>query len=112
MRGTSPVVAGKGTSGNSFIEMIGGKNIFKSVNGWKAVTLESIIHENPDFIIMPQKEMHANSNTNEILENPFFANTNAVKNGNFIFVDGMAVLGFGPRTITSALEIAKQIRLK
>tara|TARA_B100001093_G_scaffold519883_1_gene611159 strand:+ start:73603 stop:74469 length:867 start_codon:yes stop_codon:yes gene_type:complete len=112
MKGTSPVVAGKGTSGNAFIKMIGAENIFNSVEGWKPVTLESIIKEDPDFIIIPNREMHANSNTEELIENPFFSNTTAGKNGSFILVDGMAILGFGPRTISSALEIAIEINKK
>ena len=112
MKGTSPVIAGQGTSGDAFIKMIGGENIFSSVEGWKAVTLESIIKEDPHFIIIPNREMHANSNTKELIKNPFFINTTAGKNGNFIFADGMAILGFGPRTISSALEIATEINKK
>ena len=112
MKGSSPVIAGQGTSGDAFIKMIGGENIFSSVEGWKAVTLESIIKEDPHFIIIPNREMHANSNTEELTNNPFFINTTAGKNGNFIFADGMAILGFGPRTISSALEIATEINKK
>ena len=112
MKGTSPVIAGQGTSGDAFIKMIGGENIFSSVEGWKAVTLESIIKEDPHFIIIPNREMHANSNTEELTNNPFFINTTAGKNGNFIFADGMAILGFGPRTISRALEIATEINKK
>ena len=112
MKGTSPVIAGQGTSGDAFIKMIGGENIFNSVEGWKAVTLESIIKEDPHFIIIPNREMHANSNTEELIKNPFFINTTAGKKGNFIFAEGMAILGFGPRTISSALEIATEINKK
>tara|TARA_B100000945_G_C20379077_1_gene596237 strand:- start:77 stop:967 length:891 start_codon:yes stop_codon:yes gene_type:complete len=109
MNGSSPIVAGANTSGDSFIKMIGGKNIYESIEGWQTVSEESIINYNPDFIILPQKELHKNSNVNNIISNPIFSNTIAGKENNFILDDGMAILGFGPRTINSALKAAKII---
>ncbi len=109
MKGTSPIIAGNNTSGNSFIKMIGAKNIYESVEGWQAVSEESIINYNPDFIIIPQKDLHKNSNISSIKNNKIFAKTNAGKNNGFISDDGMAILGFGPRTIFSALKAAKII---
>tara|TARA_Y100000739_G_C20605234_1_gene465243 strand:- start:1982 stop:2848 length:867 start_codon:yes stop_codon:yes gene_type:complete len=109
MNGSSPIVAGKGTSGDSFIKMVGGKNIFDSFEGWKPVSAESIIKENPDYILLPKKDLHKNSKVNSIAQDPIFSNTTAGKNNNFIFEEGMAMLGFGPRTIFSALNIALQI---
>lgn len=104
MQGTSPVIAGNNTSGHSYIEMIGAKNVYESVNGWKTVTAESIIKMNPDYIILPNKEMHKNSDVKAITENKIFSKTNAGKNKAFIIDDGMAILGFGPRTIDSVLK--------
>ena len=109
MQGTSPMVAGAGTSGDSFIRMIGGENIFNSFDGWKSVTAESVINLNPDFIIIPEKELHQKSKVEEIVNNPIFLNTNAGKNKNFLFEDGMAILGFGPRTIYAAFDLSEKI---
>jgi len=109
MKGSSPIVAGKNTSGDSFIKMVGAKNIYDSIDGWQTVSEESIINYNPDFIILPERELHKNSNVNSIRTNSIFANTEAGKRDNFISDDGMAILGFGPRTIFSALRTAKII---
>jgi len=109
MQGTSPMVAGSGTSGDSFIKMIGGDNIFSSFNGWKNVTAESILKLNPDYIIIPEKDLHKQSKVTEIVNNPIFSNTNAGKNNNFLFEDGMAILGFGPRTIYAAFDLSEKI---
>ena len=35
MQGTSPVVAGRNTSGGDFLRMIGSENTMSSVEGWK-----------------------------------------------------------------------------
>ena len=109
MKGSSAIVAGNNTSGNSFIKMIGAKNIYSAIEGWQTVSEESIIEYNPDFIIIPEQDLHKNSNINIIKTNPIFANTKAGKNNNFISDDGMAILGFGPRTIFSAIKAAKII---
>ena len=109
MQGTSPIVAGTETSGHGFIEMIGAKNIFDSFKGWKAVTAEAIIEMNPDYILIPSRDMHKNSKVATITEHPIFAKTTAGQNKNFIIDDGMAMLGFGTRTIFSAYEAAKAI---
>ena len=112
MKGSSPIVAGTNTTGNSYIEMIGAKNAFDSFEGWQVVSAESILKENPDFIILPKRDLHKNSNISKIIDDPIFANITAGKNKNFIFDDGMSILGFGPRTIKSALKSAKQITEK
>ena len=109
MDGTSPVVAGSETTGDSFIKMIGAKNIYSEIKGWQAVSEESILKYNPDFIILPQRDLHKNSNVSSVITNPIISKTNAHKNNNLIIDDGMAVLGFGPRTIFSALKAAKKI---
>ena len=109
MQGTSPIVAGAGTSGDSYIKMIGAVNVFDSFEGWKPVSDESIIKSDPEFFIIPSRDMHKNSDVNRITTNPIFRNTKAGSKNNFIFEDSMAMLGFGPRTISSALRVAKVI---
>ena len=109
MKGSSPIVAGLNTSGHGYIEMLGAKNAFDSFEGWQVVSPESILKENPDFIILPQRDLHKNSDVSKIIDDSVFANINAGKQNNFIFDDGMAILGFSPRTIKSALKSAKKI---
>lgn len=112
MKGTSPVVAGSGTSGDSFIKMLGVTNIYESLEGWKSVTPESILSLNPDFIILPSRDLHKGSNIEEIRQNTMFKKTNAGKNNGFIIDDGMSILGYGPRTIKSVLNTLEIISLK
>ena len=109
MKGSSPIVAGRNTSGHGYIEMLGAKNAFDSFEGWQVVSPESILKENPDFIILPQRDLHKNSDVSKIIDDPIFSNINAGIQNNFIFDDGMAILGFSPRTIKSALKSANKI---
>ena len=107
--GNSTVVAGANTSGDSFIKMLGATNIFESINGWKAVTAETILLKNPDYIIIPEKDLHKQSNVNTISENMILKETNAGKNNGYIIKDGMAILGYGPRTIFTLMDVLSTI---
>jgi len=89
---------------NSFIDLIGGENIFNTFEGWKPVSAEAILELNPDYIIVPQRNVHKGIDVTKIADNELFKNTKAGKNKNFIFDDAMAITGFGPRTINSALN--------
>ncbi len=109
MQGTSPIVAGLGTSGDGFIKMTGAINVFESFEGWKPVSEEAIIESDPDYFIIPSRDMHKNSDVKSLTSNPIFKNTRAGYEENFIFEDSMSMLGFGPRTIVTALKIAKEM---
>ena len=109
MRGSSPVVAGKNTSGQGFIEMIGHENSMKNLNGWKPVSSEEIIKKNPDYIIITKRAFKNFSSLDQFLSIPGISSTIAAKKKNIIVKDGMSMLGFGPRTINVALDIDKKI---
>ena len=109
MQSSSIIVAGANTSGSGFIELIGGENIFESFEGWKPVNAEAILELNPDYIIVPQRNVHKGLDVTTIADSELFKNTNAGKNKNFIFDDAMAITGFGPRTINSALNATEFI---
>ncbi len=109
MQSSSIIVAGSNTSGSGFIDLIGGENIFNSFEGWKPVNAEAILELNPDYIIVPQRNVHKGIDVTKIADSELFKNTNAGKNKNFIFDDAMAITGFGPRTINSALNATEFI---
>ena len=109
MRGSSPVVAGKNTSGQGFIDMTGHENSMSDLNGWKPVSSEEIIKKNPDYIIITKRAFKNFSSLDQFLSIPGISSTIAAKKKNIIVKDGMSMLGFGPRTINVALEIDKKI---
>lgn len=106
MQSNRIIVAGAGTTGDGYIKLTGSKNIFDTLEGWKSVSQESIVKENPDYIIMSQRDLHNTESLRNVKENLIFKNIKAGQEGNFIFDDAMAMLGFGPRTIKSALRSA------
>ena len=102
----TPVVSGRKTSADGFINMTGASNAFKDFEGWKPVGTESIINAAPDFILISNRGAHSYSDLDKISEHPSIKYTPAALNGNIIALDGMEMLGFGPRTISSALKLS------
>ena len=101
--GSSPIVAGKDTSGNSFIEILNLKNIANDFSGWKAVGIEHITKMNPDVILITKRGSRGYDNPQKLANSQIFKYTNAAKKNIFI-LDGLAMLGFSPRTLTLAID--------
>ncbi len=102
--GSSPIVAGKDTSGNSFIEILNLTNIANNFSGWKAVGIEHITKMNPDVILITKRGSRGYDNPQKLANSQMFKYTNAAKKKKFFILDGLAMLGFGPRTLTLAID--------
>jgi len=109
MQGTSPVVAGRNTSGGDFLKMIGSKNTMSSFEGWKPAGKESILLSNPNFILITKRAIKNYGSLNSFLKESGIEMTEAARTQNVFSLDGMSFLGFGPRTINSGLEISNKI---
>ena len=109
MQGTSPIVCGTGESGDAFLKLIGAKNAFASFEGWKPASAESIISNDPDYIIVTSRLLKRFSSIKELKKYPSLSQTTAAQSDNIIAKDGMAMMGFGPRTLDCALEVSRSI---
>lgn len=111
MRGTSPFVAGAGTSGDGFIKMLGGVNAMARANGWKPVGIESIIGNEPDVIIVTERAFKPFGNISKFLSQTGLSASRAGKIGAVLVEDGMSLLGFGPRTLIVAQNILNKVHI-
>ena len=107
MKGTSPVVAGLNTSGHGFLKSLGLINVMKDIEGWKPVGKEEIILSNPDHIIITERAYKGFSSRKKFFNETGINLTDAGRNNKLIIEDGMALLGFGPRTLDTALKISE-----
>lgn len=102
----SPMVAGQSTSAEQMIEMAGGVNAVTGIEGFKPITPEAVAAANPDVILMMSRREHSVS-ADQLFSQPGFKLTNAAKQQRLVTMDGMYLLGFGPR-IGDALEELSQ----
>ena len=103
-------VGGAGSSAESIIEMAGGINAAKSIEGYKPMTREAVLAAQPDVVLMMQRGADQHGGTDKVLERPEFALTPAGKNKRAIIMDGMLLLGFGPRTPQAIAELGEALR--
>ncbi len=101
-------VGGAHSSADAIITMAGGINVAKEINGYKSITNEAIITENPDVIIMMNR--HGTDDVYlSVLTHPSIKLTNAGRNQALIKMDGLLMLGFGPRTGEAITQLSNLI---
>lgn len=99
------MVAGKTTAANEIIKLAGGVNAIDGFDGYKPVNDEAIVAAKPDVILTMQRgkdQIEAPA----VFANPSFALTPAAAKKSFIAMDGLYLLGFGPRTAAAARDLA------
>ena len=104
-----PLGAGYGTSGHGLIEMAGAENVFAGIEGWKPISMEAMIKADPQFIIVPNRGVDSAGGVTSLLEHPALRLTTAAREKQLIAMDGMSMLGFGPRTLATAVDLAGRL---
>ena len=90
--------SGTNTAANGIINMAGGQNAITSFEGYKQVTAEAIAAAAPDVILMMDREGDHSSTSDELFTLPSLITTPAAENGALVRMNGLLLLGFGPRT--------------
>lgn len=99
------MVAGQKTAANEIIKLAGGVNAVEGFDGYKPVNDEAIVAAKPDVILSMQRgrdQLEAAT----VFANPSFALTPAAAKKSFVAMDGLYLLGFGPRTAAAARDLA------
>ena len=99
------MVAGQKTAANEIIRMAGGINAVDGFDGYKPVNDEAIVAAKPDVILSMQRGKDS-LDAQTVFSNPSFALTPAAAKKSFVAMDGLYLLGFGPRTAAAARDLA------
>lgn len=92
----SPLVSGDTTMADAIIKLSGGVNAAQGFSGYKPMSVEAIISAAPEVILMMSRGGN-HSATSDILDQPGFKLTPAAVEKRLVVMDGMLMLGFGPR---------------
>ena len=104
MQSGSPVVSGADTQAAEIIYLAGGVNAAQGFSGYKPMPVEAIIAAQPDIILMMDRGGD-HGVTIEQLNSAGFSLTPAGKNQRIVTMDGMKLLGFGPRIADAIREL-------
>ena len=107
VRDGTPIGAGAGTSAHGLLEMAGAVNALMDFHGWKPVSVEALANAQADYVVMPQRGAADIGGVAQALRHPAVAPLVAGRADRLIVMDGMELLGFGPRTLGAALRLAK-----
>lgn len=105
----SPKAAGRDTAAASAIALAGGANAADDFSGYKAVSPEALAALAPELILLMQEREQEVGGVDGVLKLPGIALTPAGKARRIRFIDGQALLGFGPRNAEHELALQREL---
>ena len=99
------MASGRDTAADGIISLAGGVNAITSFEGNKPVTPEAISAAAPDVILMMDRSGGHAMADEELFALPALVPTPAAQNKDVVRMNGLYLLGFGPRTAQAALEL-------
>lgn len=99
------MAAGQKTAANEIIALAGGVNAIDGYDGYKIINDEAIIAAKPDVVLSIQRGKDS-VDAEAVYVHPAFALTPVAANKTFISMEGLYLLGFGPRTAAAARDLS------
>lgn len=95
------MAGGRNTAADGIIRMAGGVNAITSFDGYKPMTDEAVSIAAPDVILMMDRGGDHGTTTASLLAMPALMPTPAAQNEKIVRMNGLHLLGFGPRTASA-----------
>lgn len=108
LRGGRVMAGGEGTSADTVLKMAGLTNAASGFQGYKPMNDEALLAAKPDAILLMTTKNHSVSDA-EFSAIPALAATPAVQNKQIVRLDGLYLLGFGPRTADAVNTLHKAV---
>jgi iron complex transport system substrate-binding protein len=99
------MAAGQKTAANEIIAMAGAVNAIDGYDGYKIINDEAIVAAKPDVVLSIQRGKDS-VDAEAVYVHPAFALTPVAVNKTFISMEGLYLLGFGPRTAAAARDLS------
>lgn len=103
------LASGTDTAADGIIKLSGALNAITAFSGYKSLTDEAIIEAKPDVILIMDREGPLSMSNEDLLKQPAISLTPAASHKAVIRMDGLHLLGFGPRTASAIRELNASI---
>lgn len=103
------LVGGRNSTADAIITLAGGINAAEAIEGYKPMTDEAIAAAAPDIVLRMSNGGGAPITADELFAMPSFAQTPAAASKRLVQMDGLYLLGFGPRTPMAARDLMAAI---
>ena len=102
------MVAGRHTAANEIINLSGAVNAIDGYDGYKMINDEAIVAARPDVVLSIQRSRDT-LEAAAVYAHPTFVMTPVPANKTFISMEGLYLLGFGPRTAAAARDLSAKL---
>lgn len=102
------MIAGKNTAADGIIRLAGAVNAVSDFEGYKVVSDEALIAAQPDSVLAMERS-NFRLTADEAFSHAAFSVSPAARNKSFVSMDGLYLLGFGPRTAKAARDLAHSL---
>nr|CAD6409165.1 hemin ABC transporter substrate-binding protein [Rhizobium sp. Q54] len=102
------MAGGADTEAAAIIEMAGGINAASGISGYKPLSDEAVLAAKPDVILAMRRGNHE-LKPEDVFVLPSLQTSPAAQNKALVSLDGLLLLGFGPRTPEAARELSRRL---
>ena len=103
------MVGGRGTTADGMFALAGAENVAAAIEGYKPMTDEAILAAAPDVVVMMAQGPGGRASA-EVFAGSALGATPAGRAGRLVTMDGLYLLGFGPRTPQAARDLMLALR--
>lgn len=105
----APLAGGRNTPPQALIELSGGVSAFEGFEEYKPVSPEAVIEAAPDVFIVTARSIESFGGKEAFMALPHVAGTPAGRNARIVTIDGLYMLGFGPRTAHAIVDLTESL---
>lgn len=104
------ISGGRNTVADAMIELAGGVNVMRDAfTGYKPVTPEAVVAAAPEIVLVTQRNLTSLGGEQKVIDRIGLMNTPAGRGGGVVAMDGLFLLGFGPRTGRAVAQLAARL---
>lgn len=103
------LASGTGSAADGILKLAGAANAITEYEGYKQLTDEALIAADPDVVLMMDRDGEFAIDDETLFSHPGLKTTRAGTNRAVVRMDGLYLLGFGPRTAAAALDLAEAL---
>lgn len=109
MRGGRILASGSNTAADGIIELAGGENALTGFEGYLPISDEAAIAAAPDVILMMDRAGDHSAENEELFGHPAISLSPAAETQNVVRMNGLLLLGFGPRTPQAVRQLSEAL---
>ena len=98
------MAGGRNTAADGMLTLAGARNVASAIEGYKAMTDEAIIAAQPEVVVMMDRSSGPGVKAG-LFESPSLSRTPAGHDRRLVSMNGLYLLGFGPRTPDAARDL-------